>query len=139
MQSGKFNPWPVRVPVTAEGIRNYCCTSCYEQYVSTMYKFMFTVSLLHGVDERFNKYPENQEGYIRMLSGMTIEVLDSIIEEEHLREQNVMFCLRFLETNRAMAEKKRIKEEERKARARERARERRAAAKAAKLAEQATK
>lgn len=139
VQSGKFNPWPVRVPVTAEGIRNYCCTSCYEQYVSTMYKFMFTVSLLHGVDERFNKYPENQEGYIRMLSGMTIEELDSIIEEEHLREQNVMFCLRFLETNRAMAEKKRIKEEERKARARERARERRAAAKAAKLAEQATK
>ena len=139
VQSGKFNPWPVRVPVTAEGIRNYCCTSCYEQYVSTMYKFMFTVSLLHGVDERFNKYPENQEGYIRMLSGMTIKELDSIIEEEHLREQNVMFCLRFLETNRAMAEKKRIKEEERKARARERARERRAAAKAAKLAEQATK
>ena len=139
VQSGKFNPWPVRVPVTAEGIRNYCCTSCYEQYVSTMYKFMFTVSLLHGVDERFNKYPESQEGYIRMLSGMTIEELDSIIEEEHLREQNVMFCLRFLETNRAMAEKKRIKEEERKARARERARERRAAAKAAKLAEQATK
>lgn len=139
VQSGKFNPWPVRVPVTAEGIRNYCCTSCYEQYVSTMYKFMFTVSLLHGVDERFNKYPESQEGYIRMLSGMTIKELDSIIEEEHLREQNVMFCLRFLETNRAMAEKKRIKEEERKARARERARERRAAAKAAKLAEQATK
>ena len=139
VQSGKFNPWPVRVPVTAEGIRNYCCTSCYEQYVSTMYKFMFTVSLLHGVDERFNKYPESQEGYIRMLSGMTIKELDSIIEEEHLREQNVMFCLRFLETNRAMAEKKRIKEEERKARARERARECRAAAKAAKLAEQATK
>ena len=139
VQSGKFNPWPVRVPLTAEGIRNYCCTSCYEQYVSTMYKFMFTVSLLHGVDERFNKYPESQEGYIRMLSGMTIKELDSIIEEEHLREQNVMFCLRFLETNRAMAEKKRIKEEERKARARERARERRAAAKAAKLAEQATK
>ena len=139
VQSGKFNPWPVRVPVTAEGIRNYCCTSCYEQYVSTMYKFMFTVSLLHGVDERFNKYPESQEGYIRMLSGMTIKELDSIIEEEHLREHNVMFCLRFLETNRAMAEKKRIKEEERKARARERARERRAAAKAAKLAEQATK
>ena len=139
VQSGKFNPWPVRVPLTAEGIRNYCCTSCYEQYVSTMYKFMFTVSLLHGVDERFNKYPESQEGYIRMLSGMTIKELDSIIEEEHLREQNVMFCLRFLETNRAMAEKKRIKEEERKARARERARERRAAAKAAKLAGQATK
>ena len=139
VQSGRFNPWPVRVPVTVDGVRNYCCTSCYEQYVSTMYKFMFTVSLLHGVDERFNKYPKNQEGYIRMLSGMTIEEVDSIIEEEHLREQNVMFGLRFLEAIRAKDEKKRIKEEERKARARERARERRAAAKAARLAEQATK
>ena len=139
VQSGRFSPWPVRVPVTVEGERNYCCTSCYEQYVSTMYKFMFTVSLLHGVDERFNKYPENQEGYIRMLSGMTTEELDSLVEEEHLREQNVMFGLRFLEANRAKDEKKRIKEEERKARARERARERRAAAKAAKLAEQETK
>ena len=98
-----------------------------------------TVSFLHGVDEKFNKYPENQDGYIRMLSGMTTEELDSLVEEEHLREQNVMFCLRFLEANRAKEEKKRIKEEERKARARERARERRAVAKAAKLAEQETK
>ena len=136
VKSGRFNPWPVRMPVTVDGERNYCCTSCYEQYVSTMYKFMFTVSFLHGVDEKFNKYPENQEGYIRMLSGMTTEELDSLVEEEHLREQNVMFGLRFLEAHRAKDEKKRIKEEERKARARERARERRAAAKAAKLAEQ---
>lgn len=138
VQSGRFNPWPVRMPAKVDGERNYCCTSCYEQYVSTMYKFMFTVSFLHGVDEKFNKYPENQEGYIRMLSGMTTEELDSLVEEEHLREQNVMFCLRFLEANRAKEEKKRIKEEERKARARERARERRAAAKAAKLAGQET-
>ena len=137
--SGKFNPWPVREPVTAEGERNYCCTSCYEQYVSTLYKFMFTVSLLHGVDERFNKYPKNQEGYIGMLSGMTTEKLDLIVDEERLRQQNVMFSLRFLEAHRAKDEKKRIKEEERKARARERARERRAAAKAAKLAGQETK
>lgn len=139
VKSGRFNPWPVRMPVTVDGERNYCCTSCYEQYVSTMYKFMFTVSFLHGVDEKFNKYPENQEGYIRMLSGMTTEELDSLVEEEHLREQNVMFGLRFLEAHRAKDEKKRIKEEERKARARERARERRAAAKAAKLAEQESK
>jgi hypothetical protein len=139
VKSGRFNPWPVRMPVTVDGERNYCCTSCYEQYASTMYKFMLTLSFLHGVDEKFNKYPENQEGYIRMLSGMTTEELDSLVEEEHLREQNVMFGLRFLEAHRAKDEKKRIKEEERKARARERARERRAAAKAAKLAEQETK
>lgn len=139
VKSGRFNPWPVRMPVTVDGERNYCCTSCYEQYVSTMYKFMFTVSFLHGVDEKFNKYPENQEGYIRMLSGMTTKELDSLVEEEHLREQNVMFGLRFLEAHRAKDEKKRIKEEERKARARERARERRAAAKAAKLAEEESK
>lgn len=135
MASGKFNPWPVRDSYTADGSKNYCCTSCYEQYVSTMYKFMFTVTMFHGLDEKLNKYPENQEGYLKMLSNMPIEEIELIIEEEELRN-NAMVGIRFLEELRAKDAKKRAKEEQRKERAKERARERRAAAKAAKLAAQ---
>lgn len=138
VKEGIFNPAPVRPANKPDGSRNCCCMHCYESYVGPLYAFMFVFPIFRGHDEKYAKYPDSQDEYIDMLMRSSTDELDAFIKEADIGRL-AMNGLRFLEANRAAAEKKRIKEDERKARARERARERRAAAKAAKLAEQETK
>ena len=138
VKEGIFNPAPIRPANNPDGSRNCCCIRCYENYVGPLYAFMFVLPIFRGHDEKFAKYPSSQDEYIDMLMHSSAEELSAVIKEADI-SRLAMNGLRFLEANRAAAEKKRIKEEKRKARARERARERRAAAKTAKLAEQESK
>lgn len=132
-KDGVFNPAPVRPANNPDGSRNCCCIRCYESYVGSLYAFMFALPIFQCHDEKYAKYPSTQDEYIDMLRRSSAVELDAVIKEADIGRL-AMSGLRFLEANRAEAEKRRIKEEERKARAKERARERRAAAKAVKLA-----
>lgn len=138
VKEGVFSPAPIRPVNNPDGSRNCCCIHCYERYVGPLYAFMFVFPIFRGHDEKYAKYPDSQDEYIDMLMRSSTDELDAFIKEADIGRL-AMNGLRFLEANRAAAEKNRIQKEERKARARERARERRAAAKAAKLAAQESK